>query len=485
MPDEVAGHLVESLLGGDDVVVTLEFPLKLLCHVDVGDLQVFDDVSDPLVQVAYGHAEFLAPGVVVERDRGFIVDRPLEVIRRDVVAKDPPRDLIVFHQGCAGEPDVAGVRDGAAHVQGEGSVLGPVCLIGDDDDVVSRAVGLLGLDLPVELLDEGEDVCLMLCKQAAEVLAACCPAGVAVVVHYAAAGKRLVDLCVEVVAVGQHEECVVSAEFAVDLAREEDHRVALARSLGVPEDAEFSLAMFSVPHCLDGAVDAEVLVVAGEDLLWLAEGVVEEDEVLKEVHEVFLSADPLEERLHIDNAGFVLDEPLPFVEVLKTTGHRSDLCVCAVCEHDEGVVVEEVRDRVFVVLEVLFVGRPDTPVDVLQFHEEQGEAVDESHDVGPPAVEVAPDPELPDAEEVVLLRIREVKDPEAPAHQFALLVPETDLHAVAEEVVLLAVRRGHRLRGGCSDDLAHGVVVGFAGEAGVQLDQSLPEVAGQDDLAVG
>ncbi len=164
---------------------------------------------------------------------------------------------------------------------------------------------------------------------------------------------------------------------------------------------------------------------------------------------------------------------------------RPDLRVHAVPEHDEGVVVEEVRHRVLIVFEVLLVRRPDIPVDVLQLHEEQRQAVDEAHDVGPPAVEVAPHPEFPDAEEVVLLRFGKVEDPEALPHPIALHVTERDLHAVADEVVLLAVRRGHRQCGRCCDDLPDGVVVGLAGEAGVQFDKFLPEMPRQDDFAVG
>jgi hypothetical protein len=61
---------------------------------------------------------------------------------------------------------------------------------------------------------------------------------------------------------------------------------------------------------------------------------------------------------------------------------------------------------------------------------------------------------------------------------------ERDLHAVADEIVLLAVRRYHRLHRRCHDDLPHGVVIGLARQPRVQLDQFAPEIARQDDLAV-
>ena len=114
-------------------------------------------------------------------------------------------------------------------------------------------------------------------------------------------------------------------------------------------------------HRLDGPVDAQELVVAGDDLLRLARGLIEEDEVLQQVHEVALVADALEQRLHVHRARLVLGQALPLVEMLETAGERADLRLHAVAEHDDGVVVEQVRDGVLVVREVLLVGRREIP----------------------------------------------------------------------------------------------------------------------------
>ena len=116
-------------------------------------------------------------------------------------------------------------------------------LVGDDDDVVSLGVALGGVDILVELLDQGEDVGLVLGQQAAQVLAAGGPAGLAVVVHHAAAGEGLVELGVQVLSVGEHQEGEVAAQLAMHLAGEHDHGVALARALGVPEDAQLALPL--------------------------------------------------------------------------------------------------------------------------------------------------------------------------------------------------------------------------------------------------
>ena len=73
--------------------------------------------------------------------------------------------------GVPGEAEEAGVRQGVAHVQREGVVLGAVRFVGDDDDVgaVREHRVLLAL-LGPELLDQREDVAVVLAQQLPQVL---------------------------------------------------------------------------------------------------------------------------------------------------------------------------------------------------------------------------------------------------------------------------------------------------------------------------
>ena len=54
----------------------------------------------------------------------------------------------------------------------------------------------------------------------------------------ARAREVLVDLPIEIVAIGDDEERPVAGHFAMNLLREEDHAVTLAAALRVPEDAQ-------------------------------------------------------------------------------------------------------------------------------------------------------------------------------------------------------------------------------------------------------
>ena len=85
---------------------------------------------------------------------------------------------------------------------------------------------------------------------------------------------------------------------------------------------------------------------------------------------------------------------------------------------------------------------------------------------------------------MVVFGFVEVDHAQAPPGGLALLVAVGDLHAVAQQVVLLAVGRDDGLQGGDGGDLPHRVVVRRAGQTRIQRRQPLPQRALQHDLAV-
>ena len=139
--------------------------------------------------------------------------------------------------------------------------------------------------------------------------------------------------------------------------------------------------------------------------------------------------------------------------------------------------MKDVGDGVLVVGEVLVVGTADVAVDVLQLHEQEGDAVDETDQVGAASVERPLDPQLAHREEVIVLRIVEVEHAQGTRLHAAPRVPICDLHAVAQEVVLLLVGLQRGLGRAHLDDGADGVVDRFARQARVERTERLAEVA--------
>ncbi len=132
----------------------------------------------------------------------------------------------------------------------------------------------------------------MLPKQVAKVLATRSAARVAVVIHHTATGKALVNLRIEIVAVGENQEGEVTAKLAMHLARKKKHRIALPRPLGMPEDAKLPLALSALHNRLKGTVHPKKLMVAGNNLFRLTRRVIKSDKVLQEIHKIALLAQP-------------------------------------------------------------------------------------------------------------------------------------------------------------------------------------------------
>ena len=101
--------------------------------------------------------------------------------------------------------------------------------------------------------------------------------------------------------------------------------------------------------------------------------------------------------------------------------------------------MENTRNRVLVVGEIFVIRAADIAVDVLQLHEQERHAVDETDDIGSAVVQRPLDPELAHGKEVIALCIVEIEHAQRPGLHAAARVPVCHLHAVAQQVVFFAV----------------------------------------------
>src|SRR5260370_1236825 len=75
------------------------------------------------------------------------------------------------------------------------------------------------------------------------------------------ARKVLVNLIVEVFAIGDNYKRPVPRHLAQNLLRKENHRVTLAASLRVPKNSELPAIVANPVDCLECAADAKILMV--------------------------------------------------------------------------------------------------------------------------------------------------------------------------------------------------------------------------------
>ena len=251
--------------------------------------------------------------------------------------------------------------------------------------------------------------------------------------------KGVADLFVQLVPVGEDHNGGRARKFPADLLGEEEHGIALAAALGVPKHAQ--LAVIQLPGCvgLDRLVDAQVLMVAGQDLGGASAGVVIEDEVFKQIQEVFLFADAAQHGLQRHAAGLLLIEALPLVEELVLAAKGAHLGLHPIGEDQKGVVIEEVGDRVQIVRVVVGVGVLHVHGGVFQLHEQKRQTVDKADDIRPPAVEVAVNLHFLHREEAVFFRVLKVDHHGAALLRVPVGAADGDGDAVAKKEVFLLV----------------------------------------------
>ena len=355
--------------------------------------------------------------------------------------------------------------------------------VGHDDNVIvrrNRRQALL-----IEFLNQREDEAGIAFQLMDEILTALgYVLGCFHVAQHSAVFKGIADLCVQLLPVCEHHKGGRAVKFPADLLGQEQHGIALAASLGVPEHAQLAVSELALLVDLHRLVDAEILVVPGQNFGSVPAGVVKENEVLKQIHEIALVADAPQHGFQGDRAFFVLLQALPLMEkgILATQG--AYLCLSAIGEHQKGIVVEQMGNGVQIVGIVAGIGILYIHIVILKFHEQQGDAVDKAHDIRPSAVQFAMNFQFLDGQKVVVQRVIKVKYPNTPDFRLSVRLLDRNRDAIPEIAVLLLIDLDQRGRGQVILQLLHRILIEGFRQPGIQLHHSPPEVTPEHDFPI-
>ena len=337
----------------------------------------------------------------------------------------------------------------------------------------------------VELLDQGEDEAGVAPQHLDQPLSAGGHELLSFRLAQQAAGlKGAADLFVQLLPVSKHHDGGRTLKLPADLLRQEQHGIALAGALGVPEDAQFAVAELPFLPGLHGGVHAQVLVVPGQDFHRAPVGVIVEDEVFKQVEEILLPADAPQHGLQRHAALIRFLQALPLMEEFILAAQGAHLGLQAVGEHQEGVVVEQMRDGVQIIGIVVGVGVLHVHVAALQLDEQQGQAVDEAHDVRPAAVEIAVNFELLHRQKVIVPRVGKVDDHGPAGVGFPVRLLHRDGDAVPDQAILILIDLQERGRGQVKGQRLAGLLQLGVADPRIQPFQRLPEIPPEDDLVI-
>ena len=445
MAHEVLGYCLQARPGHEDMDVAAQIALELLGLVLI-EVHLLQCIQQLVVDVGIVDLQQVASVFVVQGHSRSVLDRAFEVVDGQVPAEGPLRQMVVLQKRRSGEADSRRRGQDAIHVVGVYAVVGAMGLVGQDDDVV---VGDDGLDVGiVELVDEREDEARVAPQLLDQILAAGSDVALRGNASQAAAAlERVADLRIQLISVRKDEERGrFRRRTPLDLPGDEHHGVALAAALRVPEHAQLAPVDGALLEGFDGLVGSQELVVAGDNLRRRGGEMVEKDEVLEQVHEVLLRANPAQHGGELDRSSLIrLVQSFPFVEELERASERADLRLEPVGEDNEGVVVEDLGDGALVVGEVVLVGAAHVLVVAFELHEHQRDSVHEADDVASPGVERRLHDELLAREEAVRLGVFEVENPGSLLVRRAVGTNALHRNAVAKHLVFLLVRLQQRV----------------------------------------
>ena len=159
---QVASDQLQPLLGPGYGLQLRPARLQPLLAGDFLALRDLLELGVDLGPLVFVQRELRQAALVVDRHRGPVFHRALDVVDADVVAEDVARVAVGLLDGRAREADERCAGQGVAHVGGESVdevVLAAVSLVGDDHDVATRRQQRMPVALLVgkEFLDRGED----------------------------------------------------------------------------------------------------------------------------------------------------------------------------------------------------------------------------------------------------------------------------------------------------------------------------------------
>ena len=155
MPHQIIRNQSNSFLSSDHSFQRRPFALEPLLLLNLFALSRFFKVfieMRPLVRV---QRQLRQTALVINLYRRSVFHSPLDVIYRDVIAKDRARVRIFQLNRRAGKTDERSIRQGVAHVPGKAVnkvILGAMRFVGNDDDVAS--FGKRRINQPLLLREE-------------------------------------------------------------------------------------------------------------------------------------------------------------------------------------------------------------------------------------------------------------------------------------------------------------------------------------------
>src|SRR6266699_6053162 len=169
--------------------------------------------------------------------------------------------------------------------------------------------------------------------------------------------EGLINLVVQFLAIGDYKKCPVTRDFAQHFLRKEDHRVAFAAALRMPEHTQTSLVLTQGAHSFQRIVDTQKLVVFGDEFDRSTSCAAKQGEIFYDIQQAALFAGTTNHGFERDDTLFFLvADLLPLEEMFPASRHAANPALMPIGEDDERVIPEDLRNSILVVAQVFVIG---------------------------------------------------------------------------------------------------------------------------------
>ena len=137
--------------------------------------------------------------------------------------------------------------------------------------------------------------------------------------------EGLINLVVQLLSICDDKECPVAWDFAQHLLREEDHRIAFATALRMPEHTQASLVFAQGAHSIQRIVDTQKLVVFGDEFDRSATSAAKQSEIFYDIQQAALFTGTANHGFERDDTLFFLvADLLPLEEMFPASRHAAN-----------------------------------------------------------------------------------------------------------------------------------------------------------------
>ena len=252
----------------------------------------------------------------------------------------------------------------------------------------------------------------------------------------------------------------------------------------MPEHTQPAVFQLAALVSTDGLVDAEILVVAGQNLGGAPTGMVVKDEVFQQIEEGLFLADAPQHGFQFHAACIAFLQALPLVEKLVLAAKCTHLGFQSIGQHEKGIIVEQLRNSIEVIPIVVYVGVLHIHGGLFQLDKQQRNAIDKAHNVCPAAVQLRVDLHFFYGEEMVVFRVFEVDHRRA--SDFGAAIRPLDRHrdAIPQQKILFLIDLHQGCGGNVRREFLLHLVQLVRGEPRVQPQKRLPKIPGQQHFPI-